>query len=88
MLTHDMPNIVASIHGALVKRQPRIFWRINTMLCPIKVSSNTIELRVHTSCYCVLNFLLWLKMPSSPLPVAQFQGKQFQFQFYFHFNFC
>ena len=28
---------------------------INIMLCPIKVNSNTIELRVHTSCYCVLD---------------------------------
>ena len=27
------------------------------MLCPIKVNSNTIELRVHTSCYCVLDLL-------------------------------
>ena len=26
---------------------------INTMSCPIKVNSNTIELIVHTSCYCV-----------------------------------
>ena len=30
---------------------------INIMLCPIKVNSNTIELRVHTSCYCVLDLL-------------------------------
>ena len=28
---------------------------INTMLCPIKVNSNTIELTVHNSCYCVLD---------------------------------
>ena len=27
------------------------------MLCPIKVNSNTIELTVHTSYYCVLNLL-------------------------------
>ena len=27
------------------------------MLCPIKVNSNTIELTVHTSCYCVLDLL-------------------------------
>ena len=26
---------------------------IHTMLCPIKVNSNTTELTVHTSCYCV-----------------------------------
>ena len=25
------------------------------MLCPIKVNSNTIELTVHLSCYCVLD---------------------------------
>ena len=27
------------------------------MLCTIKVNSNTIELTVHTSCYCVLDLL-------------------------------
>ena len=27
------------------------------MLCPIKVNSNTIELAVHSSCYCVLDLL-------------------------------
>ena len=27
------------------------------MLCPIKVSSNTIKLTVHTSCYCVVDLL-------------------------------
>ena len=27
------------------------------MLCPIKVNSNTIELAVHTSCYCILDLL-------------------------------
>ena len=30
---------------------------INTMSCPIKVYSNTIELTFHTSCYCVLDLL-------------------------------
>ena len=30
---------------------------INTMSCPFKVNSNTIELSVHTSCYCVLDLL-------------------------------
>ena len=30
---------------------------INTMSCPIKSNSNTIELTVHTSCYCVLDLL-------------------------------
>ena len=30
---------------------------INTMLCPIKVTSNPIELTVHTSSYCVLDLL-------------------------------
>ena len=28
------------------------------MLCPIKFNSNTIELKVHTSCYCVLDLPL------------------------------
>ena len=27
------------------------------MLCPIKVDSNTVKLRVHNSCYCVLDLL-------------------------------
>ena len=30
---------------------------INIMLCPIKANSNTIELTVHTSCYCILDLL-------------------------------
>ena len=30
---------------------------INTTLCPIKGNSNTIELTVHTSCYCILDLL-------------------------------
>ena len=30
---------------------------INTMLCPIKVNSNTFKLTVQTSCYCVLDLL-------------------------------
>ena len=29
------------------------------MPCPIKVNSDTLELTVHTSCYCVLD-LLWV----------------------------
>ena len=34
-----------------------ILYRINTVLCAIKVNSNTIELITHTSCYCVLDLL-------------------------------
>ena len=30
---------------------------LNAMLCPIKVNSSTIELTMHTSCYCVLDLL-------------------------------
>ena len=30
---------------------------INTVLCPIKVNSNTIEVTMHTSCYCVSDLL-------------------------------
>ena len=30
----------------------------NNMSCPVKVNSNTIELKVHTSCYCVLDLLV------------------------------
>ena len=29
----------------------------NTMLFPFRVNSNTIELTLHTSCYCVLDLL-------------------------------
>ena len=29
---------------------------INTMSCPMKVNSNTIELTVHTPCYCILDY--------------------------------
>ena len=32
-------------------------YHINTMLCPIVINSNTIELTVHTTCYCVLDLL-------------------------------
>ena len=34
-----------------------ILYHINIMLCPIKVNSNTIELIVHASSYCVLDLL-------------------------------
>ena len=30
---------------------------INTMWCPIKVNSKTMELTAHTSCYCLLDLL-------------------------------
>ena len=30
---------------------------INVILCPFKVNSITIELTVHTSCYCILDLL-------------------------------
>ena len=30
---------------------------INTLSCPIKNNGNTIELAVHTSCYCILDLL-------------------------------
>ena len=38
---------------------------VNTMLCPIKVNSYTIELTVHTSCYCILDllFVTYVKKP-------------------------
>ena len=32
---------------------------INTVLWPIKVNTNTIELIVHTSCYCILDLLCY-----------------------------
>ena len=33
----------------------KILYCKNNMSCPVKVNSNTIELKVHTSCYCVLD---------------------------------
>ena len=30
---------------------------MNIILCPIKVNTSTIELTVHTSCYCILDLL-------------------------------
>ena len=35
------------------------------MVCPIKVSSNTIKLTVHTSCHCVLDLLCVTCNPSN-----------------------
>ena len=32
-------------------------YHINTVLCLMKVNNNTIELKVHTSCYCVSELL-------------------------------
>ena len=34
---------------------------IHVVLCPIKVNSNTIELGLHTSCYCVLDLFCVVK---------------------------
>ena len=31
----------------------------NTMFCPVKVNSITIELTVHTYCYCVVDYSLF-----------------------------
>ena len=33
-----------------------IIYQINTVLCPIKVMSNTIERIAHTSCYCIQTY--------------------------------
>ena len=41
-----------------------------TMSCPIKVNSNTIELTVHTSCYCVLD-LLCVKTYKTPQKIKK-----------------
>ena len=48
--------------GGSLKIEIKNIWLIvvtlyNTMQCPVKVNSNTIELTVHTSCYCVLDLL-------------------------------
>ena len=40
------------------------------MSCPIKVNTNTIELIVQTSCYCVL-YLLCVTWSSGLEPLAQ-----------------
>ena len=34
-----------------------ILYNINTVLCPVKINNNTIELTVHTFCYWVLDLL-------------------------------
>ena len=39
------------------------------MSCPIKVNSNTIELIVHTSCYCILDLLCVLHVNWKPCKV-------------------
>ena len=49
------------------------------MLCPIKGSSNTIELTVHTSCYWFLDLLCvkYVKMKASKIKnfnIIQFKG--------------
>ena len=49
------------------------------MLCPIKVNSNTIELTVHTSCYCVLD-LLCVTMPLKRAVASE------QYHCYFRLN--
>ena len=43
------------------------------MSCPIKINSNTIELRVHPSCYCTLG-LLCVIFPSKALLNPSFQA--------------
>ena len=44
---------------------------INTVLCPIKVNSNTIELPVHTSCQCVKTYSVLLLIPLKSLMFFQ-----------------
>ena len=41
---------------------------INTMLCPIIFNSNTIELTVHTSCYCLELTLCYCANPTEQTP--------------------
>ena len=48
-------TIITNIHITSVKVET--FRYINTMSRPIKVDNKTIELTVHTSCYCVLDLL-------------------------------
>ena len=36
-------------------------YHINTVLCPIKVHCNTIELTMHTSCFCASYLLCVIK---------------------------
>ena len=57
-----------------------IVYDINTMSCPIKVNSNTIELTVHTSCYCVLD-LLCVNTDFLMLPVCFFSMVQISLGF-------
>ena len=59
----------------------KIIIDINTMSCPIKVNGNTIELTVHTSCYCVLDLLCVNRMPKIP-PWIFFLCYSFMVYFY------
>ena len=44
----------------------KILYHMNPVLCFIKVNSNTIELTVSTSCYCVLDLLCVMKFSRTP----------------------
>ena len=47
-----------SLHvGACMYWYNEILYHTHTMLCSIKVNSNSIDLTLHTSCYCILGFL-------------------------------
>ena len=52
---------------------------INTMLCPIIINSNTIELTVHTSWYCVLDLLCvtWILSRSERSLIRLYAAKVF-----------
>ena len=39
----------------VIMQYNEIMYRINTVMCPIKVNSNTVELAVHTTCCCILD---------------------------------
>ena len=61
---------------------------INTMLCPIIINSNTIELTVHTSWYCVLDLLCvtWILSRSERSLIVLYAVKVFaSWKHTFHF---
>ena len=57
------------------------------MSCPIKVNSYTIELTVHTSCYCVLDLLCINHLNIGLfLPLLYLESGHFSKKGYFYFE--
>ena len=57
-----------------------------TVLCPIKVNSNTIELNKLTSCYCILDLLCVKTVPPCPVHNTGLNQSCFKIKFFCHFS--